>query len=80
MFRTFPGCKIEGNKVYYNGKTFYPEDYQWIFKYELMPTGNPQVFFDIKTNKYIGFSHRGYAAFGVGDVLFDPKVKDLDLL
>ena len=77
MFRTFPGCKIEGHIVYYNGKSFYPGDNKWIFRLEVRPTENPQVFFDIKTNKYIGFSHRGYVAFGIGDILFDPKVKDI---
>ena len=73
----FPGCKIEGHAVHYDGKTFYPGDHRWIFRLEVRPTENPQVFFDIKTNKYIGFSHRGCAAFGIGDILFDPKVKDI---
>lgn len=77
LMRMFPGCKIEGHIVYYNGKSFYPGDNKWIFRLEVRPTENPQVFFDIKTNKYIGFSHRGYVAFGIGDILFDPKVKDI---
>lgn len=76
LTRMFPGCRIEGHIVYYDRRTFYPGDYKWIFRYDLKPTENPQVFFDIKANKYIGFSHRGYAAFGVGDTLFSPNTKD----
>lgn len=75
LMRMFPGCRIEGHIVYYDRRTFYPGDYKWIFGYDLKPTENPQVFFDVKANKYIGFSHRGYAAFGVGDTLFSPNTE-----
>lgn len=80
LMRTFPGGQIEENKVYYEGTTYFIEDIKWIFKFRgsLVPTENPQVFFDEKTLKYIGYSHRGYAAFGKGDVLFNPKLTDVD--
>lgn len=74
--KTFPNCEIVDNLVYYNGKVYYPEDYMWLFKYDFTATDNPQVFFDKRHNRYIGFSHRGFAAFGIGDMLFDTSIKD----
>jgi hypothetical protein len=34
-------------------------------------TKNPQVLYDYDTEKYYGYSHRGSAGFGIGDMLFD---------
>ena len=74
LMQIFDDCQIEGNEVYYNGTVYYPEDMKWIFRYNsLTPTDNPQVFLDVKRNKYIGYSYRACAAFGFGDMLFDPK-------
>ena len=79
LMETFRNCQIKGIKVYYDGKIFYPEDFKWIFRFRhsLKPTENPQVFYDVDSNKYIGYSHRGCAAFGIGDILFEPEVKNL---
>ncbi len=78
LMQIFPGCQIEENKVYYNDTVYFPGDINWIFKFRgITPTENPQVFFDIKSNKYIGYSHRACAAFGIGDMLFDPKHENL---
>lgn len=77
--KTFPNCEIAYYLVHYNGKVYYPEDYMWLFKYDFTATDNPQVFFDKRRNKYIGFSHRGYGAFGIGDMLFDTNNKDVSL-
>ncbi len=74
LMQIFPGCQIEENKVYYNDTVYFPGDIKWIFKFRgLTPTDNPQVFLDVKRNKYIGYSHRACAAFGFGDMLFDPE-------
>ena len=77
--KIFPNCEILGNIVRYNGNVYYPNDYKWIFKYDLIATDNPQVFFDKEHNKYIGYSHRGFASFGIGDTLFDKNIKDVSL-
>lgn len=74
--KTFPNCEIAYDLVHYNGKVYYPEEYMWLFKYDFTATDNPQVFFDKRHNKYIGFSHRGYVAFGIGDMLFDTDIED----
>ena len=77
--KIFPNCEILDNIVRYNGNVYYPNDYKWIFKYDIIATNNPQVFFDKKYNKYIGYSHRGFASFGIGDTLFDKNIKDISL-
>lgn len=77
--KIFPNCEILGNIVRHNGNVYYPDDCKWIFKYDLIATDNPQVFFDKKHNKYIGYSHRGFASFGIGDTLFDKNIKDISL-
>lgn len=76
--KIFPNCEIVQGMVYYNGNVYYPEDYKWIFKYDLKATDNPQVFFDKRRNRYIGFSHRGFASFGIGDILFDRNAYNID--
>lgn len=76
--KMFPNCEIVDNVVYYNGNAYFPEDCKWIFKYDLMATDNPQVFFDKRNNRYIGFSHRGFASFGIGDILFDMNAYNID--
>lgn len=75
--KIFPNCEIADNVVCYKGYVFYPEDCMWVFKYDLKATDNPQVFFDKRNNRYIGFSHRGFASFGIGDMLFDTNTKDV---
>lgn len=77
--KMFPNCEILGNIVCHNGNVYYPDDCKWIFKYNLIATDNPQVFFDKGHNKYIGYSHRGFASFGIGDMLFDKNNKDVSL-
>ena len=77
--KMFPNCNIVDGVVYYNGKAYFPEYCKWIFKQDLKATDNPQVFFDEKHNKYVGYSHRGFASFGIGDMLFDNNVKDASL-
>ena len=39
-------------------------------KLDLKHTSSSQVMFDAKSQKYIGYSHRGMASFGIGDMLF----------
>ena len=75
--KMFPNCEIVDNVVYYNGNAYFPDDCKWIFKYDFIATDNPQVFFDKRHNRYIGFSHRGYASFGIGNILFDKNNKDV---
>lgn len=82
LYRIFPGCKIVGKTVYTtDDNTYWPEDISWIFsdKYELNQIDDPCVLYDSKNKKYIGFYHRGYALFGIGDMLFDANTKDVSL-
>lgn len=68
----FPNCVIENKRVHWNGKTYYPEDCEWLFndKYDWKGTENWQVMFDKKSQKYFGYSHRAIQGFGIGDMLF----------
>ena len=52
---------------------FYMLDYIWMLnpKYNFICCKNPQVMFSRKLHKYYGYSHRGGAFFGIGDMLFD---------
>ena len=71
--KIFPGAEIdEYSNIHWEGKTYYRDSMKWILsnKLDLKPTEHPQVMFDKKSQKYIGFSHRGRAAFGIGDMLF----------
>lgn len=71
--KIFPGAEIdEYANIHWEGKTYYRDSMKWILsnKLDLKPTENPQVMFDKKSQKYIGFSHRGRATFGIGDMLF----------
>lgn len=80
LYSIFPGCKFVDNVVYaLNGNVYLPRDISWIFsnKYDLLLTDDPQVLYDNKNKKYIGFSHRCHASFGIGDMIFDPKVKNV---
>lgn len=54
---------------------FYMLDYIWMLnpKYNFICCKNPQVMFSRKLHKYAGYSHRGFAFFGIGDMLFDTK-------
>ena len=54
---------------------FYMLDYIWMLnpKYDFVCCKNPQVLFSKKLHKYVGYSHRGFGLFGIGDMLFDTK-------
>ena len=60
---------------------FYMLDYVWMLnpKYNFICCKNPQVMFSRKLHKYYGYSHRGGAFFGIGDMLFDEN-KDKETL
>lgn len=71
--KIFPGAEIDGySNIHWDGKTYYRDSVKWILsnKLDLKPTEHPQVMFDVKSQKYIGYSHRGRASFGIGDMLF----------
>ena len=71
--KMFPGAEIdEYSNIHWNGKTYYRDDIKWMLSYksDLKPTEHPQVMFDEKSQKYIGYSHRGSASFGIGNMLF----------
>src|SRR5574344_466808 len=65
--------RVEELKAYKNGQTYFLSDTMWIVKNidHLETTENAQVMFDKKNQAYIGYSHRGYASFKIGDMLFD---------
>lgn len=70
----FPDATIdEYSNVHWEGKVYYRDIIKWILSYNLKPTWCPQVMFDEKSQKYIGFSHRGSASFGIGDMLFQGE-------
>lgn len=50
-------------------------NYIWMLnpKYNFICCKNPQVLFSRKLHKYVGYSHRGFAFFGIGDMLFDEN-------
>ena len=54
---------------------FYMLNYIWMLnpKYDFVCCKNPQVMFSKKSHKYYGYSHRGGAFFGIGDMLFDEN-------
>lgn len=54
---------------------FYMLNYIWMLnpKYNFICCKNPQVMFSRKSHKYYGYSHRGGAFFGIGDMLFDEN-------
>ena len=60
---------------------FYMLNYIWMLnpKYNFICCKNPQVMFSRKSHKYYGYSHRGGAFFGIGDMLFDEN-KDNETL
>ena len=69
----FPGAEIDKYaNIHWDGKTYFRDSVKWILsnKLDLKPTEHPQVMFDVKSQKYIGYSHRGRASFGIGDMLF----------
>ena len=71
--KIFPGSEIdEHSNIHWDGKTYYRDSVKWMLsdKLDLKPTEHPQVMFDEKSQKYIGYSHRGRASFGIGDMLF----------
>ena len=69
--KIFPDATIDRySNIHWNGKVYYRDSIKWILHNDLKPTECPQVMFDEKSQKYIGFSHRGGASFGIGDMLF----------
>lgn len=71
--KIFPGAEIDGySNVNWECKTYFRDSVKWMLsdKLDLKPTKCPQVMFDEKSQKYMGFSHRGRASFGIGDMLF----------
>lgn len=71
-------CEIDHHRVYANGQVWYTEDIKWIFnpKYDFRATEDWQVMFDAKSQKYVGYSHRGAQAFGIGDMLFTETLTE----
>lgn len=78
--RKFEVIRINKSKDSQND-VFYMLDYIWILnpKYNFICCKNPQVLFSKKLYKYYGYSHRGGAFFGIGDMLFD-RTKDNETL
>lgn len=75
--KIFPGAEIDKySNVHWNGNVYYRDSVEWMLsnKLHLKPTECPQVMFDEKSQKYIGFSHRGRASFGIGDMLFKENL------
>lgn len=72
--RKFEVIRINKSKDSQND-VFYMLDYTWMLnpKYDFVCCKNPQVLFSRKLHKYAGYSHRGCAFFGIGDMLFDIK-------
>lgn len=69
----FPGAEIdEYSNVHWKGKTYYRDSVKWMLsnKFDLKPTTSSRVLWDEKSQKFIGYSHRGKASFGIGDMLF----------
>ena len=76
--KVFPGCEIKENRyVTWNGHYISPSELSFIFddKCDFVGTENPQVLFDRKSQKYVGYSHRAIAEFGIGDMLFNQSGK-----
>lgn len=71
--KIFPGAEIDKySNIHWDGKTYFRDSMKWMLsnKLDLRPTTSSQVMFDVKSQKYIGYSHRGRASFGIGDMLF----------
>lgn len=71
--KIFSGAEIdEYSNIHWDGKTYFRDSVKWMLsnKLDLRPTTSSQVMFDVKSQKYIGYSHRGRASFGIGDMLF----------
>lgn len=76
IYKIFPGAEIDNHSnVHWCGEVYYRDCVRWMLsnKLDLTPTESPQVMFDKKTQKYIGFSHRGRESFGIGDMLFQAE-------
>lgn len=74
--KIFPGGVIdEHSNVHWEQKTYYRDNIEWMLndKLDLKPTASPQVMFDEKSKRYIGFSHRSRASFGIGDMLLQDR-------
>ena len=78
--RKFEVIRINKSKDSQND-VFYMLNYIWMLnpKYNFICCKNPQVMFSRKSHKYYGYSHRGGAFFGIGDMLFDEN-KDNETL
>ena len=80
--------KTEGLNISKRGKitsetnnVYYIIDYPFILnpKYKFISCKNNQVMYSKKLHKYYGFSHRGGAFFGIGDMLFDENNENVNL-
>lgn len=80
--------RMEGLSVFKRGKTtsennnvYHILDFPFILnpKYEFISCKNSQVMYSKKVHKYYGFSHRGGAFFGIGDMLFDINNENIRL-
>lgn len=76
---TFKICKFNKDKEqnnYYNLLDCY-----WLLnpKYDFISCKNNQVMYSKKLHKYYGYSHRGGAFFGIGDMLFDEHKENKEL-
>lgn len=47
--------------------------------HEYKVTASNVVLYDVKNEQYVGFSHRGYGTFGVGNILFDYKKESVTM-
>jgi hypothetical protein len=80
--------KTEGFTIYKRGKTnsetnnvYRLIDFPFILnpKYDFIACKSNQVVYSKKLHKYYGFSHRGGAFFGIGDMLFDENNENISL-
>ena len=70
----FEVVRINKSKDSHND-VFYILDYIWMLnpKNDFVCCKNPQVMFSKKSHKYYGYSHRGGAFFGIGDMLLNEN-------
>ena len=80
--------KIDGLTICKRGKTnsetnnvYRLIDFPFILnpKYDFITCKSNQVMYSKKLHKYYGFSHRGGAFFGIGDMLFDENNENINL-
>ena len=69
-------CVIDKDKVRSGNNVYYTADMKWLFNsnYQFKSTDHWKVLFDVKSQKYVGYSHRACCGFGIGDMLFTEKL------